>query len=288
MKIILVCIGNFQSYILDNIRNLQLFGNHDIVVLTNREFFSRFTNVEVVSVEDLDDCGFWKNNRLDQNFRNGFWSYCSMRLFYLYSYIKKYTIQNCVHLENDVMGYVDFDEILPHFMENKLYATFDCHDRVIPGILYIPNWVALHPIIENYNFAMNDMYNLARFDENVIEPLPIISSNAGGCEYPKLWKNYINCIYDAAAMGQYIGGIDPRNQGGDTRGFVNETCLVKYNNYGGFYWKKLENLGLYVPYLYINGEYIRIVNLHIHSKDLQKFMADEPKETKYISILQDT
>ena len=39
MKIILVSIGNFQEYILDNIKNLLLFNNNNITVITNKEFF---------------------------------------------------------------------------------------------------------------------------------------------------------------------------------------------------------------------------------------------------------
>lgn len=282
MKIIFVCIGNFQEYIIDNIKNLQLFGNNDITVITNRSFFDFLIpyNIDLYPIEDLEDFGFDQNNCLDREFRNGFWSHCSARLFYLYSYIYKFDIKYCIHLENDVMSYINFDKLKPHFIKNKVYATFDCETRVIPGILYIPNHNAFLPIIENYNFNMNDMENLARFDENVIEPLPIIIK--GECEYDKLYKNFMNYIYDAAAIGQYLGGIDKRNQAGDTRGFVNETCLVKYDNYG-FYWKKIE--GVYVPYIWINGQYVRIINLHIHCKELFKFMADGPIETKYIPIL---
>jgi hypothetical protein len=39
MKIIFVCVGNFQEYILDNIKNLKLFKNNDIVVITESKFF---------------------------------------------------------------------------------------------------------------------------------------------------------------------------------------------------------------------------------------------------------
>jgi hypothetical protein len=36
------------------------------------------------------------------------------------------------------------------------------------------------------------------------------------------------CIFDGAAFGQYIGGIDPRNSNNtNTIGFINETCVVK-------------------------------------------------------------
>ena len=344
MKIILVCIENFQDYIIDNIKNLKLFGNNDIDVLINRKFFSYLSpyNVNLYDIEELDDLGFYCNSNLDSQFRNGFWSHCSARLFYLYSYIYKYDIQNCIHLENDVMSYVNYDDLLSYFIPlkrstqdlnsnfhrnktPKIYATFDCDTRVIPGILYIPNHSALYPIIKNYDYSKNDMENLARFNENVIEPLPIIPSDdiwfdSNSCK--KICKNYISSdvskgsetprigapmhpefcdtgyIFDAAAIGQYLGGIDKRNQPGDTRGFINETCIVKYDKYK-FYWKKI-NVGeqngggsLYVPYISLGNRHssdvpdVRIINLHIHSKDLFKFMADNPLETKYIPFASD-
>jgi hypothetical protein len=284
MKIIFVCIENFQEYLIDNIKNLQLFGNKDITVITNKKFFHLFgdfaTGIELYDIADLEDYGFFKNNRLDMTFRNGFWAYCSLRLFYLYAYIKKFNIQDCIHLENDVMAYVNFDDLKHQFIHNKVYATFDAPNRVIPGIIYIPNYNAFTPIIENYNFTLNDMENLARFDENVIEPLPIITKSF--LYWNKISKNFMDRIFDAAAIGQYLGGIDKRNhQGGDTRGFVNETCVVKFDNYK-FYWVKKNEL--YVPHIFIDGKYIPIVNLHIHGKELFKFMSDNPIETKLITI----
>ena len=31
-------------------------------------------------------------------------------------------------------------------------------------------------------------------------------------------------------MGQYLSGVDPRNNPNNTVGFINETCVIKYNN----------------------------------------------------------
>lgn len=279
MKIILVCLGNFQDYIIDNIKNLKLFENNDITVLTNNSFFHLLEpyNVTLFDVNELDDYNFISKNKLDTSFRNGFWMYCSLRLFYLYSYLKKFNIINCIHLENDVMTYINFDTIKSHFKNNKVYATFDCETRVIPGIIFIPNYLSFKPIIDNYNFSLNDMENLAKFDESIIEPLPIISKIN---TYYKLNKNFINCIYDAAAIGQYLGGIDKKNQDGDTRGFINETCLIKYNEYKFFWIKKTDNL--YIPHISVNNNLIRIINLHIHCKELFKFLANNPIEDKLI------
>jgi hypothetical protein len=281
MKIILVSAGNFQEYIIDNIKNLKLFGNKDIVVITEKRFFPLLIDLSVTLVDtaELDDFNFNNHSKLDRNFRNGFWHLCSLRLFYLYSYINKNNIVNTIHLENDVLTYINFDNIIDNFKKKKIYATFDCDTRVIPGILFIPNALALKPIIDLYDFSLNDMQNLAKLDESIIEPLPIFPII--DLQINKLNKNFIdfNFIFDGAAMGQYLGGVDKRNDNNETGGFINETCLIKYNNYI-FNWIKINNL--YVPHIFINGILIKIINLHIHSKELYKFMGDNPVENNFI------
>jgi hypothetical protein len=80
-------------------------------------------------------------------------------------------------------------------------------------------------------------------------------------------------IFDAAALGQMVGGVDPRNIGGDTRGFVNEECVIKYNDYGTIVWINFK------PYyrLHMKGialeRDIPIFNLHIHSKNLHLYSS---------------
>lgn len=282
MKLILVCVGNFQSYILDNITNLLAFGNKDIDVIISPEFsshFNNFNNINIINANNLNDYNF--NSNLDKNFRNGFWHFCSKRLFLLYSHIKENNLQNCIHIENDVMIYENLDSIASKFSKDKISATFDCNNRVIPGIIYIPNHELFEPIIKNYDTNIDDMYNLAKFNEELIEPLPICFDKDFN---HKITKNYnkFNCIFDAAAIGQYLGGVDPRNKSGDTRGFINETCLIKYNNYK-FFWIKIN--GLYKPYIFYNTNYIPIINLHIHSKNLANFMGIQPNESKFIKFM---
>ena len=76
-------------------------------------------------------------------------------------------------------------------------------------------------------------------------------------------------LFDAAAMGQYLGGVDPRNDQSVTVGFVNETCVVKYNNYT-FYWIVINEIKK--PFIQIDGNMIPIFNLHVHCKNLNKFV----------------
>lgn len=285
MEVVFVSVGNFQEYVIDNIKNLLFFGNKKITLITNKEFFKDVNHLPIKLIDSeelLDDEEFinnikqMENSRMEKCFRNGFWHYSSLRLFYLYYYLKKYNIKNCIHLENDVVTYINFDELIDKFKENKVYAPFDHEKRVIAGIVYIPNYEAFHPIIKNYNYHTNDMENLAQYGEEVILSLPIfpiICPEDKITKYNKLYYDF-NMIFDGAAIGQYLGGVDPRNveEGLNTKGFVNETCIIKYNNYE-FIWESIN--GLYIPFLVIDKKKYRICNLHIHSKKLKDFIYFE-------------
>ena len=279
---IIVCIGTFQKYILDNIQNLYLHDNNEIHIITEKEYFIHFNNyqnLKLIDKNELNDFNFNNNSKLDKYSRDGFWHLCSLRLFYLYSYIEKNNINNCIHIENDVLLYYNLNNTLFH--SDKICALFDCNWRVIPSIIYIPTPDKLKYKIDNFDFSKNDMENLGKFDESIIERLPIFNILHNE-NTEMLIKNYdkYNIIFDAAAIGQYLGGVDERNISGDTRGFINETCLIKYNNYS-FYWRKNDNL--YYPYIKVNDELIRIFNLHIHSKKLYLFLSNCPIEKKFIN-----
>jgi hypothetical protein len=286
MKIILVCIKNFQEYILDNIKNLIDHGNTDIDVITEEKFFNHFydLNITLVNTNTLNDYNFNKKSKLDKNYRGGFWHLCSLRLFYLYSYIQSKNIKNCLHIENDVMLYKNLTNY--EFNTDKISTTFDCYNRVIPSIIYIPTPDHFKVIIEKYNPSLNDMQNLSKFDENIIERLPIYTELKTNEETYSVTHNFdkYNIIFDAAAIGQYLSGVDTRNISGDTRGFVNETCIIKYKP-NQFFWIKDNINSLYYPYIFINNKAIPIFNLHIHSKNLKDFMSLNPIEQKYIKIL---
>jgi hypothetical protein len=286
MKVVLVSTGVFQDYILDNIKNLLLHNNTDITVITEKEFFDRFDSIPVTLVDTADLVSdtikqFGATSTLDRQFRGGFWYYCSLRFFYIYEYMKKYNVSNVVHIENDVLVYENLDKLQHCFKDDKVYAPFDTYTRVIPSFLFIPHHAALKPIIDNYDPTKSDMDNLAMFDD--VEPLPIISITD---RIHKFNKNYpaFDAIFDAAALGQYVGGIDKRNNPNDTRGYVNETCLLQFDRYP-FYWIKNRADGLWCPWIEIDGKMVKIINLHLHCKFLNQFMSDNPIECKYIKRL---
>lgn len=223
-----------------------------------------------------------------------FWRYTSERFLYLYDFVNYYQLENVFHLENDVMLYADVENMLPALLEKYkgIAAPFDNDDRCIPGFVFIPNASILKSLaqcfVDTAKKCLNDMQVLAVFKNtkgpSFIDHLPIILNEYIAC-YPlvspskRVAKNpykysqhidVFNSIFDAAALGQYLGGIDPRN-GPPTPGFINESCVFN-PSYMTYEWKK-DKYDRLVPYMAFKGKKIRINNLHIHSKRLALFSS---------------
>lgn len=270
--VILVSVGILQDYIKDNIEQLLQLGYENIHIITEKKYFAeieKYSSITLFDASELDTDNFDKNFKLDSKFRNGFWKHTSKRFFLIYEYMKMCNIENVIHLENDVLLYSDMD----YEFEDKIYITMDSRDRCIPGIVYIPRYNLLTKLIENYNFSKNDMVNLGTFYKNakdIIKTFPIIDNSIDKCIYNENYEVF-NSIFDGAAIGQYLGGVDPRNIRKDTVGFVNTTCVIKYNKYE-FKWIKKGEYSF--PHIEINNKLIPINNIHFHCKNLKKFRMD--------------
>jgi hypothetical protein len=286
-EVILIDLVNFQEYIFDCINQLKLFNYTITVIISDRLiplFYNKISGINLIPTSQLDDLQFFYNSKHDNTVRGGFWKLTSQRLFYLYSYIKKYNVTNCFHIENDIMLYDMID--VPD--RSKVWLTMSSSTLCIPGLIFIPNYSMLDNLINSYNYTANDMINLTTFfhaNRDICEPFPIINKNSIYNDTDIVNMNFdkFNAIFDAAALGQYLGGVDPRNNEGDTRGFVSADCAVKYTNYN-FNWKLNHTKGIYQPHIICDGIAYPIKNLHIHSKTLANFGSLEPRETKLIPI----
>ena len=280
-QVILVSTGVFQTYIKDCINQL-LKLDFDIHVIIDSSFFNNLkeysSSIKIIDTSSIHT-NFDEKSKLDKHFRGGFWNNTSKRLFLVYEYMRSKNIENVIHIENDVLLYSD----MKYNFEEKIYITMDSHNRCIPGIIYIPKYDLFTKLIENYDFTKNDMINLADFykkNKDIVKTFPIIDDSIDKCIYNENFPDF-NSIFDGAAIGQYLGGVDPRNIAGDTRGFVNETCEIKYDKYT-FKWIKK---GKYLfPHIKINDKLIPINNLHIHCKNLQNFRMENPVENKQIQL----
>jgi hypothetical protein len=278
-QVVLVSTGLFQSYIKSNVDQLLKF-DFNVHVILDPEFFDNMkeynTRINLVDSSTLQT-DFDNKSMLDKHFRNGFWNSASKRMFLLNEYMKQSNIQNVIHLENDVLLYSDMN----YELDEKIYITMDETNRCIPGIVYIPNHSLFDKLINHYDYSKNDMDNFAIFyhrNRDIVATFPIIDNSVQPCIYNQEFERF-HSIFDGAAIGQYLGGVDPRNIPGDTIGFVNETCIVKYNDYQFKWAKKGEH---YVPHILIHNNWILVNNLHLHSKRLHEFLMDNPTDNRLI------
>ena len=193
------------------------------------------------------------------DFRDGFWIMTTLRFFYVEAYMRTYASTYVAHVENDVMLYMPPTTLRTYFTEGRVGCVQDAPNRVVPSIVLFPSQAEaaalcdhLIKTVESTWSFLNDMQLLACFP--------------GRKELSLFPKD--DWVFDAAAIGQYLGGIDPRNANpsprtpytNTTRGFVNETCIFKPNTCT---WTR-------TPDGYTTGA-CKVANLHIHSKQLYQF-----------------
>jgi hypothetical protein len=172
----------------------------------------------------------------------------------------------------------------------------DAVNRVVPSILFFPECYDINELtkfiassLENSPNFVNDMNILGTFQNKYELPFEPCKGDIGQGKDKGIGESI---IFDGAAIGQYLGGVDIKNLGGNldknaikllefnnnTRGFINETCVMKPNKY------QFNKTGVIIDNLKIpvniptckvegNARLYRVANLHIHSKQLYQFSS---------------
>lgn len=285
--------SKFSRIYFDKYKQLIRLDHKDIYVLTNGKLFSYFQEykdtIKLIDVNLLEDTyKFLQRCNIDFNFRGGFWTLTSMRFFYIYQFMIQYQITDVIHLENDVLVYYNCYKLITKVDKNYLYMPFDSFNRNVASIMYIPNASVFKIILDRYSPHETDMKNFVRIRSETerIKLFPIFCNEDSSESEVAFVSNNFNqfeYIFDGAAIGQYLGGIDPRNNPNFYSvgvlpinnedfhiGFVSsDDCVIKYNNYV-FFWKELD--GIKKPNIIVDNKEIPIFNLHIHSKKLYKYI----------------
>ena len=274
-------------------RGIRCFNLNDY---TKRDFnFENVINIVPISLLDMvsvNDNGFnsYKNliNTKFANmsiFRNGFWISTTARFYYLRIFMQTFNIKNVFHIENDIMIYDNFHNVYEYICKNcivdeidKICMIQDAPDRVIPSLLYFPSYIEVMNLtqfitneLETSSEFVNDMNILGKYQDKI--NLPIMP-----------YDKQTEIIFDGAALGQYLGGVDYRNlpeqndmnmMNNPSRGFVNETAIIKASDYEFLKLKtELDDLQvpIRIPILKFSNLH-KIFNLHIFSKQLYQFSS---------------
>ncbi len=303
-SIVFVHIGKeIPDYLETAIKQARLFNRSEIILVANRAALKARPsltkhNTVCISCESLhtskEHKELIKTAKLDRKSSNGFW-FCAMeRFLYLQDLINQYKLKHIIHLENDNMLYVDVLTLLPIFKKHypHLAITCDNNERCIPGFVYISGRKSINHLapflVSQAKKNISDMQAIGayynRYKKSYANKLPIImrqypkalelkSSARGKVKDPLSFCRHADsfcAIFDAAAIGQFLGGISPRN-GAAIPGFINESCC--FNPSRLTYTWKADKHGRKVPYATFRGHTYRINNLHIHCKNLKLFAS---------------
>jgi len=304
-SIVFIHIGpHLPVYMYDALMQARLFNKScAIYLLANQKALYQFNDmhnldVTLISLEILHKTKvhqkFIELSKLSRTMDNGLWFYASERFLYLNDFMQHYNKKNIFHIENDTMLYVDLKTLEPIFLGKYpgIGAVFDNDNRCIPCFVYISNKNIMHELAEYFveysQKLKTDMDVLAIFrkkkGDKLVGALPIIMPSykkkhilrnrlGNKPSDPSLYsQNFelFQSIFDGAALGQYLGGIDPKN-GLSQPGFINERCFLNPSHLQ-FDWS-LDELGRKIPFVIFGNEMYKINNLHIHSKNLKKFSS---------------
>jgi hypothetical protein len=241
----------------------------------NRDELDRisFFKIEDIPKSQLTE-NFQISAKLDRHFRDGFWFSASYRFFILADFMSALHIENCIHLENDVVLYFDPNEKVEQFRAFADFAVPLDRVRAIPGIVWLKDADIATELIQfiSNRSDSNDMDTLGAFatqGDIRIKPLPTMP-----LEYAQSKKLDLNryCqglenfggIFDGAAIGQYIGGVHWLNDPSETRFFENESSDFHIADCE-FSWKHNERRS---PVLRFGDSETQVLAIHAHSKDL--------------------
>ena len=283
MNIIIVALGIIPEYLDDCINQINLTQkNHTIHLIKNRS--SNYTNdnclitnVENIPISKKHSYFVKKSKLVNKKFRNYFWRYSTERLYVIDDYINAKNLNDIIHIETDVLLYQDLELIMPILKKFDFACVRDSAIRVIGSIIYIKNKKVSEKIssIANDYINENDMIILHQIEKKIGNTLCLPIGDHD------IYKDNLKYIFDGASIGQFVGGIDPRNKSGKIMSFINNIkAFFNERNAVSFVNK---NSKIHVseweikwinsrPYKKINNDLIPIVNLHIHSKNLKKFM----------------
>ena len=284
MNIVIVALGKIPKYIDDCIKQIYLTQkNYTIHLLKNRSSNYKNDNCLIIDVENIPisekHLYFIKNSKLiNKKFRDYFWRYSTERLYVIDDYLQMKNLKDIIHIETDVLLYQDLELVIPALQDYDFACVRDNDIRVIGSIIYIKNKEISKKIssIANDYIDENDMiifHHIERTMSNTL-CLPI-----GDLD---VYKDNLKYIFDGASIGQFVGGIDSRNKNKDIKSFINSIKIFFGKNTKSSFVNKDSKINISEweikwinnrPYKKINEDLIPIINLHIHSKNLKKFMC---------------
>jgi len=260
------------------------------VHLIGNKSFERTLNLEITqftSIESFYDSSLFQKAKANlinnHSLRDGLWVKSLERFFVLYQFAAQKGIESIFHAELDqlLFGIEDLVRNLDSLDEKGIFVPFHSPEAAIASVFYCNHISTLEQFLGDAGsggFFRNEMELIASWaskNTKSVHALPTMASviQPAGQTTPlgvQLVKpERISGLVDAAQLGQWIAGIDPRNisprQIPRTK-FVDDPARHLLSH------ETLENIHFGVDFqereitATYRNEQIRVYNLHLHSK----------------------
>ena len=225
----------------------------------------------------------FNSNEIDLDFRKGYWRFTLERLIAIKSAYIENPKSRFIHVESDVLLLPSFPFINFLNIENIAWLPYDGTSD-IASIMHFPSREKNFEFTEDLmsllvaNPKLTDMqalYKLRNLFPEKYFLLPTSNSDFGNLKNPNIdsatkLSSKFEGIFDSLPIGMWLTGIDPKNNYGFTKYFETK----KINKMQTFINPSAYSLefGNRCEILYQNNSnFLKIYNLHVHSKSKKIF-----------------
>lgn len=286
----LYCNRGLPIFMEDCIKQIRTFNDCNLYLITDTHIDDIFLNKYNINLINISNVNLNKLNVFYNLFgKDNFWAVAAARFYYIEWFMKDNNIENVIHIENDILLYHNVNDYEKIFEDtfNGMAITPGGPGKCMTGYFYIKN----HKLLEHMNdyfieiYQSNILGNLKRkyniismineqvllfmyskeLGKDFLDYFPILPYGEHSYNY-----NQFSSLFDPASYGQYVGG--DRIQGPGVKPDDHYIGQELINN--PTYDIKFEYVNdLKIPYFYYNNEKTFINNLHIHSKNLYKYLS---------------
>lgn len=305
LPIVFVHLGHgFPSYMYTAIRQGTLFNpDTDIYVVVHDRTWKMLTkqrrfpqNVHLVNRRTLPISEKHKKFAQIGSSEMNYWRYTLERFYVVEELMEAYHLDDVLQLEGDNLIYCNVTELQPLLEKGcpNIGIPYITDTRCTPGIVYIGNREALAAYneripayIQKYQ-KFSDMDFFADFakETGLLTPLPTIpflyekkghsftSLEGKTSQAPHLYSENFELfhgLFDALPYGVFLDGVSPIHREYKIKKRLEESIIDP--TVFTYVWKK-DDQGRRCLYASLDGEMWPILDLHVHSKDLEKFASD--------------
>ena len=295
MNIAYAFIGTLPSYSIDTVHQTRLFFDGPIYFIISDynsphvETLITKYDVIIIRYDTVVDSDFKALlNKTYSKFpisrglkgREHLFIYSFERFFVLNKLMNQQALKNVLFMELDNLIYDDPHRWLDGFLNYEISYMFDNYNRCSSGIAFIHSVKILERFlksccnfIETSNEFLSEMavlYNFWNDNKSSVQLLPVYWSDSSHPPQANASFHAFNgSLFDAASIGICIGGMDPyHTRGVIVKGLQSKWCYHDFSKYT-YEWKE-DDKHRKIPYILRKSDntWLRINNLHIHSKEL--------------------